>query len=103
MTMDTSLRKKVSIKETGPYLLTVKDKKQDICLLRQFFSPNAQSLLDFPRVSSWLKFKYFQNAKKVSDGNIPKQRFFEAVDCVVLTLAFMTLQNVKSGFPSNSN
>ena len=101
--MGTNLRKKDIIKETtGPYL-TVKDKKQDICLLRQFFSPNAQSLLDFPRVSSWLKFKYFQNAKKVSDGNIPKQRFFEAVDSVVLTLAFMTLQNVKSGFPSNSN
>ena len=102
MTMDTSLRKKVSIKETGPYL-TVKDKKQAICLLRQFFSPNAQSLLDFPRVSSWLKFKHFQNAKRSMTEIIPKQRFFEAVDSVVLTLAFMTLQNVKSGFPSNSN
>ena len=95
--MGTNLRKKDIIKETkGPYL-TVKDKKQAICLLQQFFSPNAQSLLDFPRVSSWLKFKYF------NDGNIQKQRFFEAVDSVVLTLAFMTLQNVKSGFPSNSN
>ena len=51
-------------KETTRPYLTVKDKKQAICLLQQFFSPNAQSLLDFPRVSSWLKFKYFQNAKR---------------------------------------
>ena len=101
--MGTNLRKKDIIKETtGPYL-TVKDKKQAICLLRQFFSPNAQSLLDFPRVSSWLKFKYFQNAKRSMTEISQNKDFFEAVDSVVLTLAFMTLQNVKSGFPSNSN
>ena len=49
------------------------------------------------------KIQIFSKCKKVNDGNIPKQRFFEAVDSLVLTLAFMTLQNVKSGFPSNSN
>ena len=101
--MGTNLRKKDTIKETGPYLInSERYKASHLPAAAVLFSKRSKSAR-LPSRFKLAKIQIFSKCKKVNDGNIPKQRFFEAVDSVVLTLAFMTLQNVKSGFPSNSN